>query len=296
MSRLLVLKSFVVLTVLACLQTPAVRADIGLLSRPTWVDEPIMRATVLGPDQIPHQLRGVWRIGLCVKEGITKGHCWIRYENVHTGEVHTVGRFQKGIRGVRDRRTREWLYPDIEVSGLYWDFDVRHELDVRQGKYLLSTVVARDPRIFRENTHGHGTVRNNCVTYARDAWRYYAGREYELSLLHLPNKLRDEAVADRSLETPQHPANSYSANSYPANSYSASPQPVPPHAAPRHPDSSHRRPVFTGSPTQSPPTQTPLHQVRFDRPSPVVPRGGFPVNNRRVVPPPGSGQLGSFSP
>lgn len=132
----------------------------------------------LGPDAIPEQLPGVWRVGLCIK-GST--HAWIRFENVNTGEVHTVGRYAI-LAGGR---------PPVTRSGLQWDRDLRREEDVRAGKYLLLTVEITDPKIYRglTNGYGHGLIKNNCATYARDAWRHYSGETYRLSFIETPQDL-----------------------------------------------------------------------------------------------------------
>ena len=156
--------------------------------RTDWAgDEVIAAPTAGGPEKVPQQLFGLWRVSLCVKPGMHRGHAWIRYQHVHTGEVHTVGRFQRHVRPTRRRATGEILYPSTKTSGLYWDYDWRFEHEVRAGKYTIGSVVVRDPTIFgHEDLQGHGTIRNNCITYARDAWQYYSGQQIELALVHTP--------------------------------------------------------------------------------------------------------------
>ena len=156
--------------------------------RTDWVgDEVIAAPTAGGPEAVPQQLFGLWRVSLCVKTGMHRGHAWIRYENVHTGEVHTIGRFQSYVRPTRRRQTREVLYPKTKEAGLHWDYDWRFEHEVRQGKYLVDSVVVRDPMVFGHNDlHGHAIVRDNCITYARDAWAYYSGQHVDLAIIHTP--------------------------------------------------------------------------------------------------------------
>ena len=141
--------------------------------RADWVGDEVLAApTAGGPDVVPRQLFGLWRVSLCVKPGLHRGHAWIRYQNMHTGEVHTVGRFQRNVRPTRRRATRETLYARTTQSGLHWDYDWRFEHEVRQGKYVVGSVDVRDPLVFGyDDLSGHGVIRDNCITYARDAWR-----------------------------------------------------------------------------------------------------------------------------
>ncbi len=182
----------VALALLACLgysrPTKAPASTPDLLRRTDWAgDEVVQAPTAGGPEVVPDRLSGDWRVSLCVKEGLHRGHAWIRYENVRTGEVHTIGRFQKNVRPTRRRSTGELLYPRTKVSGLHWDYDWRYEHEVRQGEYIVESVYVRDPWIFEhDDPYGHRTLRDNCVTYARDAWEYYSGQRYELSLVHTP--------------------------------------------------------------------------------------------------------------
>ena len=156
--------------------------------RSDWVgEEVIARPTAGGPESVPRQLFGVWRVSLCVKPGWHRGHAWIRYENLHTGEIHTVGRFQRNVRATRRRETRETLYPRTSTSGLHWDYDWRFEHQVRQGQYVVGSVTVRDPLIFgHDDLLEYGVVRDNCITYARDAWQYYSGQHFDLAIIHTP--------------------------------------------------------------------------------------------------------------
>ena len=184
--RLSVLCLGLVFTWNAALSTSAELPQFPL--RTDWVgDDVLVASTAGGPDSIPQRLPGVWRVSLCVKPGLHRGHAWIRYQNVHTGDVHTIGRFQRYVRPTRRRGTRETLYPRTNQSELHCDYDWRFEHEVRQGKYIVDSVVVRDPIIFgHEDVRGHGVVRDNCITYARDAWQYYSGQQFDLALLHTP--------------------------------------------------------------------------------------------------------------
>ena len=166
-----------------------------------WVGEEVLAAPGAGgPEKVPRQLFGTWNVSLCVKAGLHRGHAWIRYQNVETGEVHTVGRFQKNVRPTKRRSSRVTLYPRTKESGLHWDYDWRFEHEVRQGKHVVGSVVVRDPLIFGyEDADGHGVIRDNCITYARDAWQYYSGQQYQLAVIHTPEGFlrtiaRDDAV------------------------------------------------------------------------------------------------------
>lgn len=184
-----VVAAFALLACAGCMsRSDASAATPDLLRRTDWVgDEVIHAESAGGPEVVPDRLSGDWRVSLCVKEGLHRGHAWIRYENIRTGQVHTVGRFQKNVRPTRRRSTGEVLYPRTRVSGLHWDYDWRYEHEVRQGQYIVGSVLVRDPWIFEhDDPYGHRTLRDNCVTYARDAWEYYSGQRYDLSLVHTP--------------------------------------------------------------------------------------------------------------
>jgi hypothetical protein len=74
--------------------------------------------------------------------------------------------------------------------------DLRYEPYVRQGRFLLLSVLVQSPRIIRgeNNGFGHGLWRMNCVTYARDAWAAYTGEYYRLPMIAIPDDFRAEVV------------------------------------------------------------------------------------------------------
>lgn len=140
-----------------------------------------------GPHELPARLEGVWKISLC----ISGPHSWIRFEHTDTGDVHTLGRYKQGVGGIRNVTTGEQVWPDAALSGVQWDLDLQHEGDVRQGKYRLVSVLVENPPIYRGRDDGFGyhLLRNNCTTYARDAWHYYSGEGYPLPIVHTPGHL-----------------------------------------------------------------------------------------------------------
>ncbi len=148
----------------------------------------------VGPAELPERLSGEWTVSLCIKTS----HAWIRFENEATGEVHTLGSYKKGAGGVRDPRSFRWLHPPVKVSGVQWDVDLRHEEEVAEGNFRLLNVQVTDPVIFRGDGDGfgHGGYRNNCTTYARDAWHFYSEQWYELPFVQTPGSLY-HAVCER---------------------------------------------------------------------------------------------------
>jgi hypothetical protein len=138
------------------------------------------------------QLHGLWKVSLC----ITRGHAWIRYESVDTGEVHTIGRYSKGEGGRVDPQTGRQVWPETQEAGLQWDMDLRYEPHIRKGRFLLLSVLVDSPRIIRgeKDGYGHGIWHVNCVTYARDAWACYTGEYYDLPIIALPDDFRAEVV------------------------------------------------------------------------------------------------------
>jgi hypothetical protein len=152
----------------------------------------------IGPDQFPERLSGRWLLSLCVSQD--HAHAWIRFENVETGELRSISRYHMLVGGWFDRRQMRWIYPPTVRPGLSMDRDQRYEEDVLQGGTLLAFRYVDDPPIFiGGGPYGHGVIRNNCVTYARDAWYFYTGEFYELPMLHTPSDLL-EAVAGRHPE------------------------------------------------------------------------------------------------
>jgi hypothetical protein len=145
-----------------------------------------------GPEGIPAMLPGVWHVTLCFESGhVAARHCWLRYQNVHTGEVHTLARFVKGKGGWMDENG-DWIAPPAEESGLVWDHDLKRECDVLKGRVHMISVVRTNPCIYRgwDDGYGHGRIINNCATWCRDAWEYHTGERAELMLLaHTTGKL-----------------------------------------------------------------------------------------------------------
>jgi len=145
-----------------------------------------------GPGELPERLEGVWKVSLCISDG----HTWIRFENVKTSRVHTLGRYFIGNGGWWDKKARRWIYPPAARSGVYLDRELRCEADVHSGKIPMLSVLVRNPRIYRGrgNGFGHWGVQNNCVTFARDAWHYYCGEAYPLPRIHAPDDLLYEVL------------------------------------------------------------------------------------------------------
>lgn len=149
----------------------------------------------IGPEEFPERLPGQWLLSLCVSRD--HAHAWLRFENVETGEVRSISRYHLFVGGWFDRGRMQWVYPPTFRTGLSMDRDQRYEADVLEGGTLLAYRYVNDPPIFLgSGPYGHGVIRNNCVTYARDAWYFYTGEYYELPLLHTPSDLA-EAVAAR---------------------------------------------------------------------------------------------------
>lgn len=136
-----------------------------------------------GPDAVPCQLPGPWKVSLCIESRYGKcGHTWIRFEHAETGEVHTVSRYLKGTGGIVDAQTGQWMYEPAEVNGIQWDHDLSREHLIGTTDVCLVTARVENPRVYRgaNDGYGHGVVVNNCVTHARDAWFYYSGEKYPL--------------------------------------------------------------------------------------------------------------------
>ncbi len=150
---------------------------------------------ILGPDDMPRQLCGVWKISLCGSDY----HNWMRYQNVETGVVHTVGRYGKGFGGATDPCTGCETWPSAPVCGVIWDIDLKYEPAVRRGEHVLRSCYVRNPFIHRGGLDGHGHcgLRLNCTTHVRDAWHCYTGEYLCLPPLHTPHAL------ERSLERSQ---------------------------------------------------------------------------------------------
>ena len=133
---------------------------------------------IVGPDELPECLPGLWRVSLCAG----CGHTWILLRNPETGEFHTLGRYGTGFGGEHDCRTGKRVWPAAPDCGVIWDIDRKFHCGVRKDGRVLRSCYVRNPRIFRGtfDGHGHCGVRVNCVTYARDAWHFYSGEWYAL--------------------------------------------------------------------------------------------------------------------
>ncbi|MCZ6665217.1 MAG: hypothetical protein O7B81_07925 [Gammaproteobacteria bacterium] len=144
-----------------------------------------------GPMDLPERLEGLWKVSLCINHG----HCWIRFENRETGEIHTMGRYPRKTGGRRDEQG-QLIGPHAKVSGIQWDLDLKYEPDVQNGKYLLLSVLVKNPPVYRGrgNGFGYSTLRNNCASFARNAWHYYSGDGYPLARIPTPEDLRLEVL------------------------------------------------------------------------------------------------------
>ena len=148
------------------------------------VAETSLQAAIVGPDHLPAQLTGVWRVSLCV----THRHSWIVFQHAETGELHTLGRYVKGLGGRTDWCTCRRLWPGAPACGVTWDIDVKYHNGLQRRGRILRSCHVRNPCIFRgeNNGYGHGGVCMNCATYARDAWHYYSGEWYSLPPIATP--------------------------------------------------------------------------------------------------------------
>lgn len=148
----------------------------------------------LGPAEIPESLPGRWRVSLCIAEN--NGHAWIRLENCETGEVRSIGRYHLLVGGWFDREHFRWKYPPTFRTGLYMDREQKAEFQQTADQCILVTQVVEDPRLLvNDRTRGHGMVRNNCVTYARDIWYVMTGEKFDLPPIHTPRALRQAVEA-----------------------------------------------------------------------------------------------------
>lgn len=203
---------------LACLavvfSSAPTTAEVPLLTALSWLDErPTLDSPICprGPGQIPEQLSGLWEVSVCLKPSWGVSHTWIRYKNVETGEAHTLSCFRRGLPGIRTLDDQGWLVPPIRETGLHWDYDLRHEVEVQAGGLTIDRVLVWNPKIHhKSNPFQHGIIRDNCVTHVRDAWHAYTGEWYNLAPLHVPRMLardmrktkpdrRDASIAIRRL-------------------------------------------------------------------------------------------------
>lgn len=145
-----------------------------------------------GPEGIPQMLPGVWHVTLCLETGnVAARHCWFRYQNVHTGEVHTLSRFIKGGGWWVDQNDN-WISAPAEVAGLVWDNDLKREVEIQQGRVHMLNVIRTNPCIYRgwNNGYGHCGAMKNCATWCRDAWEFYTGEKARLlPLIHATGTL-----------------------------------------------------------------------------------------------------------
>jgi len=148
----------------------------------------------LGPAEIPESLPGLWRASLCIAEN--NGHAWIRLENCETGEVRTIGRYHLLVGGWFDRERFRWNYPPTFRTGLYMDREQKAEFLQTADECILVTQEVENPRLqVNGRSRGHGMVRNNCVTYARDIWYVMTGEKFDLPAIHTPRALRKSVEA-----------------------------------------------------------------------------------------------------
>lgn len=172
------------LVALCCLSRPAAAGEFqnarGAKFDSSEVHQPA------GPGEIPESLPGRWKVSLCIKNT----HTWIRYQNLDTGEIHSVSRYHVLVGGWYDIHHLRWHYPPTVRPGLYMDREQMIEDKVQDGKYLLLSTIVDDPVVFgHDKSYGHGTYVNNCVTYTRDAWHFYTGEWYDMPPVHTPGDL-----------------------------------------------------------------------------------------------------------
>lgn len=144
----------------------------------------------VGPGDLPEMLPGRWKIALCVSDD--NDHAWIRFENPETGSVRSIGRFHLLVGGWFDPRRMRWNYLPTFRTGLYMDREQRREGELADGSEILRSAWVENPQLFvGGGARGHAIVRNNCATYARDAWHFYTGEYWELPAIHSPRTLRE---------------------------------------------------------------------------------------------------------
>ena len=136
-----------------------------------------------GPSDIPAQLSGTWKVSVVATE-----HCWIRYENLETKEVHTTGRYAVGYGGQQDANGT-WVVPRVSVAGVQWDQDKRKEGQIKEalkkGTAAIRTVVIKDPPVYKgPEPFGFRRVDKNCSSFAADAWEFYTGEEIPTGFLY----------------------------------------------------------------------------------------------------------------
>ncbi len=144
-----------------------------------------------GPDELPESLSGMWKITLCIHGN----HSWLRLQSLKTKEVHTLSRYAIGLGESRDNAGR-LVTPAVVTSGVQWDQDIFHEHVDRDSWAPLLSLVVSEPIVYRGKGDGYGynAVTNNCASYVRDAWVFYGGGRYKMSVPHLPGDLRDRLL------------------------------------------------------------------------------------------------------
>jgi hypothetical protein len=106
--------------------------------------------------------------------------------------VRSIGRFHLLVGCWFDREHLRWNYLPTFRTGLYMDREQGREPELADGSEILRTAWVDNPRIYvARGPRGHALVRNNCATYARDAWHFYTGEYWELPAIHTPRSLRE---------------------------------------------------------------------------------------------------------
>lgn len=148
-----------------------------------------LHGQIAGPDGLPAQLPGLWRVSLCVSHQ----HAWICFQHHETGAVHTLGRYSRCVGGEFDWRTCRRTWPNSPGCGVIWDIDRKYHIGVRTDGCELRSCYVWNSCIYRghANGYGHWVIRVNCTDYARDAWHYYSGEWYDLPLIAMPCHLRN---------------------------------------------------------------------------------------------------------
>lgn len=151
-------------------------------------------ARVLYHADAPERLEGRWEIALCASPG---KHTWLRMQSLQTGEVVTISRYRKGAGGDPSLDGEAFERSKASRSGVWLNREVKSYGPGRE-HVLLTTVVA-DPVLYRGQGggDGHHGIRNNCVTYTRNAWAFYTGVHYDLPVLHSPTTLWHIVRTDR---------------------------------------------------------------------------------------------------
>ena len=165
---------------------------------------PNLLAPKLGPvdlshrNGVPYHLFGTWAVSICVESKDPYGdHAWIEFRNVRTGEHRTAGVYAFGFRGVT-------------VPGTQMDNDKNRVPDIKR------TIILRHPPVFYRDGYGGSVwgfvpypnsdkIRNNCATYARDAWYQYTGEFFwfETAVWQTPYNLMQDII-DANEEGPVH--------------------------------------------------------------------------------------------